>query len=155
MLKKSEKIAETRKTAEDYFRRGDYFCSEAVITTINNALGQPFDPAIVKMASGFPIGIGKSKCLCGAVSGGVMALGLAYGREKPGAEMPDSFPNNAALHNYIINTYGSTCCRVLTKDFPDFKSEARAKHCIQITGEVAAWVMENFIENGVVEVENE
>lgn len=155
MKTKEEKIAETRKIAEDYFRRGDYFCSEAVITTINNALGQPFDPSIVKMASGFPIGIGKSKCLCGAVSGGVMALGLAYGREEPGAEMPDSFPNNAELHNYIINTYGSTCCRVLTKDFDNFQSEARAKHCIQITGEVAAWVMENFIENGVIELEDE
>ncbi|WP_245547365.1 C-GCAxxG-C-C family protein [Halobacteroides halobius] len=37
-------------------------------------------PEMVKLASGFSIGIGKSKCLCGAVSGGVMALGLNYGR---------------------------------------------------------------------------
>ncbi len=148
--RKEKLLAETRKTAEDYFRRGDYFCSESVITTINDSLGQPFDSSIVKMASGFPIGIGKSKCLCGAVSGGIMALGLAYGREKPGDPMPDSFPNSADLHDYIIEKYGSTCCRVLTRKFDNFKSQERADHCIQITGEVAAWVMKNFIENGVI-----
>lgn len=146
-----ELIEETRKTAEGYFRRGEFFCSEAVVTTINNALGQPFDPAIVKMASGFPVGIGKSGCLCGAVSGGVMALGLAYGREEPNEDMPQSFPNNAALHDYIIEKYGSTCCRALTAEFDDFASKERAEHCIQITGEVAAWIMENFIDNGVLE----
>lgn len=148
--RKDNLIAETKAAAEDYFRRGDFFCSEAVLTTINNALDQPFDSSIVKLASGFPVGIGKSKCLCGAVSGGVMALGLAYGREEAGGEMPDSFPNNAALHDYIKEEYGSTCCRVLTREFEEFDCPERAEHCIQITGEVAGWVMENFIDNGVI-----
>lgn len=150
--KRKEKIIKkVRKTAEGYFRRGEFFCSESVVTTINDALDQPFKPEIVKMASGFPIGVGKSGCLCGAVSGGVMALGLAYGREKADGEMPKSFPNNAALHDYIIDEYGSTCCRVLTMEFDEFDSKERAEHCIQITGEVAAWVMENFIENEIIE----
>ena len=143
-------VEEVRQTAEKYFRDGDYYCSESVLTTINDALGQEFRPEIVKLASGFPIGVGKSGCLCGAISGGVMALGLAYGREKPGASMPKSFPNNAALHDFIIEKYGSTCCRALTKYFEDFASKERAEHCIKITGEVAAWVMKNFIENGVI-----
>jgi len=153
-ISEEELVEEIRETAEGYFRRGEFFCSEAVVTTINNALGQPFDPAVVKMASGFPIGVGKSGCLCGAVSGGVMALGLAYGREEPNGEMPDSFSNNAALHDYIIEKYGSTCCRVLTMEFDDFKSKERAEHCIQITGEVAAWVIQNFIDNDVINEED-
>jgi len=148
--KKDELIKKARETAEEYFRRGDYYCSESVLMTINNALGEELPPEIVKMASGFPIGIGKSGCLCGAVSGGVMALGLAYGRTEPGAEMPDSFANNAKLHDYIIKKYGSTCCRVLTRDFADFASKERAEHCIKITGEVAAWIMENFIDNDII-----
>ena len=148
--KKHKIIEDVRKTAENHFKQGDYFCSESVLTTINDLLGQEFKPEIVKMASGFPIGIGKSGCLCGAVSGGVMALGLAYGREKPGADMPRSFPNNAALHDHIINKYGSTCCRVLTMEFDDFASKKRAQHCHKITGEVAAWIAKNFIENGII-----
>ncbi|MGM0420299.1 MAG: C-GCAxxG-C-C family protein [Bacillota bacterium] len=146
--KKKNLINEVRETAEGYFRRGEYYCSEAVLTTINDTLGQELPPEVVKMASGFPIGIGKSKCLCGAVSGGVMALGLKYGRTKPGAEMPEeSFTASAELHNHVIEKYGSTCCRVLTRHFEDFTSQARADHCIQITGEVAAWVIERLIEN--------
>lgn len=148
--RKEKLIEEARQTAESYFKRGEFYCSESVITTINEMLDQPFEPKLAKLASGFPIGIGKSGCLCGAVSGGVMALGLAYGREKPGADMPDSFPNNAALHDHIIDKYGSTCCRVLTMEFDDFNSKERAEHCYDITGEVAAWVIENFIENGVI-----
>ncbi|WP_245547363.1 C-GCAxxG-C-C family protein [Halobacteroides halobius] len=58
----------------------------------------------------------------------------------------ECFPANADLH--IKEEYGSTCCRVFTKDFDDFGSqEQRANHCIQITGEVAVWVMERFIED--------
>lgn len=149
---KQDLVEDAREKAEGYFRRGEFYCSEAVFTTINEMLGQKLPPETVQLASGFPVGIGHSKCLCGAVTGGVMALGLEYGRTAPGAEMPEgSFPNSADLHNHIINTYGSTCCRVLTKDFDDFSSPKRAEHCYQITGDVAAWVMERLIENGSVE----
>lgn len=47
---------------------------------MNQALEEPYLENIVKMASGFPIGMGKEGCLCGAVSGGQMALGMVYGR---------------------------------------------------------------------------
>ena len=148
---KDNLIKEARTKAEKYFREGDYFCSESVVTTINQMLGEELPAEIVKLASGFPIGIGKSKCLCGAISGGVMALGMKYGRTEPGAEMPESFPKNAALHDYIKEKYGSTCCRVLTKDFDDFDSQARAEHCIEMTGEVTAWVMEQFVTDGLID----
>ncbi|AZO94723.1 C-GCAxxG-C-C family protein [Halocella sp. SP3-1] len=150
-LKQEKLIKEARKKAEDYFRKGNFFCSESVLTTVNELLGEEVSPEIVKLASGFPIGIGKSKCLCGAVSGGVMALGLKYGRTKPGAPMPENcFPASADLHGYIKEEYGSTCCRVLTKDFADFSSPERASHCIEITGKVAAWVMKRFIDDGEI-----
>ncbi|ADL13777.1 C-GCAxxG-C-C family protein [Acetohalobium arabaticum] len=153
MNQKQEKLVkEAREKAEEYFRRGDFFCSESVLTTINELVGEEMPPEMVKLASGFPVGIGKSKCLCGAISGGVMALGLKYGRTEPGAPMPEEcFPASADLHDYIKEEYGSTCCRVLTKDFAEFDSPERAEHCIQITGEVAAWVMERFIVDGVIE----
>lgn len=144
-------IQQARETAEGYFRRGEYFCSEAVLTTINDMLGRPLPREIVRLASGFPIGIGKSGCLCGAISGGVMALGLVYGRTEPGTPMPKSFPTNAALHDYIKEKYGSTCCRVLVRPYPEFNSPERKEHCIRMTGEVAAWVMNRLFEDGAIE----
>jgi len=145
-----EKLAlvdQARDMAEEYFRSGGYYCSEAVVATINELLGSPFPKEIVRMASGFPIGIGKSGCVCGAISGGVMALGMKYGRTEPGAPMPDSFPAAADLHDYIVSEYGATCCRVITSSFPEFGSPERKAHCVKITGQVAAWVMDRFLSS--------
>ncbi len=139
-------VEAVRKQAEGYFQRGEFFCSEAVVHTINELLGWPFSEDVVKLASAFPIGLGKSGCLCGAVSGGAVALGMAYGR-KHGEPMNEKmFPISAALHNHIKDVYKSTCCRVLVKDY-EFASPERKAHCVQITGEVAAWIAERLLED--------
>lgn len=135
-----------RNKAEGYFQRGEFFCSEAVVHTINELLGWPYSEDVVRMASAFPIGMGKSGCLCGAVSGGAMALGMAYGR-KHGEPMNEKmFPIAKELHDYIKNLYGSTCCRVLTMNY-EFASPERKAHCVKITGEVAAWVASKLLDD--------
>ncbi|ABR49840.1 C_GCAxxG_C_C family protein [Alkaliphilus metalliredigens QYMF] len=145
-MEKNEIIESVRKEAEGYFDRGEFFCSEAVVHTVNALLGSPFSEDVAKLASAFPIGLGKSGCLCGAVSGGSMALGMAYGR-KHGEPMNEKmFPTSAALHDHIKDLYKSTCCRVLVKDY-EFTSPERKAHCVQITGEVAAWIAEKLLED--------
>jgi len=145
-MDKNKILESVRKQAEGYFQRGEYFCSESVVHTINELLGCPFQLDVVKLASGFPIGLGKSGCLCGAVSGGAMALGMAYGR-KLGEPMSEKmFPASAALHDHIKNMYKSTCCRVMIKNY-EFTSPERKAHCVQITGEVAAWVADRLLSD--------
>ncbi len=139
-------IDTVRKKAEGYFERGEFFCSESVVHTINELLGWPFSKDIVKLASAFPIGLGKSGCLCGAVSGGAMALGMAYGRVHGEPMDEKMFPVSAALHNHVRDMYNSTCCRVLVKDY-EFTSPERKAHCVQITGEVAAWIAEALLKD--------
>lgn len=151
-MAKEKLLDEVQQEAEGYFERGEFFCSESVAQTINNFLGKPYDDTIVKMASGFPIGMGKAGCLCGAVSGGQMALGMAYGRVH-GEEMNEKmFPLAADLHDYIRKEYKSTCCRVITRQWAgdNFQSPERREHCIAITGKVARWVAEKLIEDGQV-----
>ncbi|MCU9812912.1 MULTISPECIES: C-GCAxxG-C-C family protein [Paraclostridium] len=146
-MNKDQRVSEIRSIAEGYFERGEFFCSEAVVKTINDELGKPFTDEVTKLASGFPIGIGKSGCLCGAVSGGVMALGMVYGRCH-GEEMhEDMFKHAADLHDRIKELYKSTCCRVMTRNF-EFQSPERKAHCIKITGEVAAYIAEKLIDDG-------
>jgi len=154
MLTKEEVLDQVQAEAEQLFRSGTYFCSEAVLQTINELLGKPYPPEIVKLASGFPIGMGKAQCLCGAVSGGQMALGIVYGRTE-GEPMKDRmFEVSKALHDYIKDEYKSTCCRVITRQWQgdDFKSPERKQHCITITGKVARWVAEQLIDDGQVAV---
>lgn len=151
---KEEVLDKVQENAEQLFRSGKYFCSEAVLQTINELLGKPYDPNVVKLASGFPIGMGKAQCLCGAVSGGQMALGMVYGRVE-GEPMQDKmFDISKNLHDYIKDEYKSTCCRVITKDWQgdDFKSPERKNHCITITGKVAKWIANELIEDQKVAV---
>ncbi|HHY78437.1 MAG TPA: C_GCAxxG_C_C family protein [Clostridiales bacterium] len=145
-MNKKEFIESIRQEAEGYFQRGEFFCSESVVYTINKLLGSPYNEDVTRLASAFPIGLGKSGCLCGAVSGGAMALGMAYGR-KLGEPMNEKmFPISAQLHDHIKNMYKSTCCRVLVKNY-DFQSPERKAHCVKITGEVAAWIAEKLLED--------
>ncbi|MFY0895259.1 hypothetical protein Q3268_00870 [Clostridioides difficile] len=46
MKTKEEYLKEVRNISEEYFRKGEFFCSEAVLQTINDALGQPLSPEI-------------------------------------------------------------------------------------------------------------
>ncbi|MBT9136665.1 MAG: hypothetical protein DDT34_01747 [Firmicutes bacterium] len=145
-MEKQAIVHDIRDKAEGYFKRGEFFCSEAVVHALNEALGWPFPKEITKLAGAFPIGIGKSGCLCGAVSGGAMALGMVYGRNH-GEAMPEKmFPVAAELHDHVKSVYGSNCCRVLVKDYV-FTSPERKAHCVGITGEVAAFVAEQLLKD--------
>jgi C_GCAxxG_C_C family probable redox protein len=98
--------------------------------------------------------MGKAGCLCGAVSGGQMALGMAYGRVE-GEPMQDKmFDISKNLHDYVKEEYDSTCCRVITRQWQgdDFKSQGRKNHCITITGKVARWVANELINDGKIQV---
>lgn len=145
-MEKKVLVESVREKAEGYFKRGEFFCSEAVVHTINQLLGNPFPEEVTKLASAFPIGLGKAGCLCGAVSGGAMALGMVYGRKHGEAMQDKMFPISAQLHDHIKNMYKSTCCRVIVKDY-EFTSPERKAHCVKITGEVAAWIAEKLLED--------
>ena len=154
---KEELIERIKQDSEELFSSGTLFCSEAVLTVINNYLGQPYHPDVVKMASGFPVGMGTAGCLCGAVSGGQMALGIVYGRTQ-GEEMQQKmFEEAKGLHDHIIKEYCSCCCRVMTRQWKgdEFKSPERKKHCIAITGNVAAYLAERLTSDNHIPFKSE
>lgn len=132
---------ELKQEAEDLFRSGKFFCSEAVFYVINKHLGYPIPEGAVRIASGFPIGIGKSGCVCGALSGGVMALGLKFGRSKPGDQAPHILEQSRKLTERFKARFAHTCCREITKAV-EFASQDRREKCIAITGAVVADVLE-------------
>lgn len=134
-------IERARQKAEDMYRSGEFLCSEAILLVANEFLGKPMPDEIVKLASGFPVGIGTAGCVCGAISGGVMALGLKYGRTNPGAKTPGMFEASRELHDRFKARRKSTCCRVLIRKF-QMGSPEHIQQCTKITGEVAADVIE-------------
>ncbi len=137
----SQAVENARRKAEEFYRSGQFLCSEAVFLVANEFLGRPVPDDLVRLASGFPVGMGKAGCSCGALTGGVMALGLKYGRSTPGAATPGMFEAAKELHDRFKARRQCVCCRALVRKF-EFGSPEHIEQCITITGEVAADVIE-------------
>lgn len=133
---------ELRQRAEELYRSGQLLCSEALLYTFNEELGRPLSDDALKMASGFPVGmgaLGSGGCTCGALSAGQMVLGLVYGRAVPGEDAPVILEKAKQLHDWFKSDKGSTCCRVLIRDF-EFGSPAHIDQCVRFTGDVTEHV---------------
>lgn len=145
-LKNEVSVEKIRQEAEDLFR-GGFFCSEAVISVIRSNFELDVPESVIAMASGFPVGIGRSKCLCGAVSGGVMVIGLLFGRTvQKDPQVEQTLALSKELHDWfkVANQKNSLCCRILTKEF-DMSQGEHKEQCIRFTGLVAAKVAEMII----------
>lgn len=97
---------------------GRMMCSEAVLSVLNQGLGGGLPPDIaMKVASGFPEGIGSSGCTCGALTGCVIALGLFLSQSDSNlAVRRKAMTASGLLHHDFKSRFGSTCCRVLIKN---------------------------------------
>jgi C_GCAxxG_C_C family probable redox protein len=126
-----------RETAESYYRNGDYYCSEAIVKTIRDAFKLDVPDTAIAMASGFPIGMGGAGCTCGAIVGGIMALGMFFGRTEPqDPKVELTMKLSKELHDQFRTKHKRLCCRILTKGM-ELGSPMHMEQCIAFTGEVA------------------
>lgn len=135
------------KKMQRNYSRGGFFCSEAVVSSIRDNFELYVPDMVIAMASGFPVGFGRSKCVCGALSGGVMSLGLFFGRTRQGdPKVEKNLLLANELHDYFKTANGknSLCYRVLTKEF-DMASGENKEQCIAFTGLVAEKVAQIIV----------
>lgn len=127
-----------RERAENLFQSRQLLCAEAVLSVLNQGLRGGLPPELtVRIASGLPEGLGGSGCLCGALNGGMMALGLFVGRNGPGFfNRRPVMQATQQLHRQFKKQFGSTCCRVLTKEL-EYGSRTHFDQCAQLTGKTA------------------
>ncbi len=130
-------IKKIKEEAESLYRNGDFFCSEAIVSTIMKNFEIDMPEEMIAMASGFPVGIGKSKCVCGAVTGGIMCIGYFFGRTKGGdSKVNKTLELANELQESFKNNHKVLCCRILTKGMDMGSGEHKAQ-CISFTGEMA------------------
>lgn len=146
--------------AENNYREG-FYCCEALMSAIRDSFGLNLSDEVIAMSSGMAVGVGHSGCLCGAVNGGVMALGMLFGRsQKNGPKDPRSqavMRMSNELHDWFRTNNGkrSTCCRVLTREFDMGAGEHKAQ-CIRFTGMCARKTAEIICrECGITNLDNE
>ena len=136
MLKKIN-IAKIKEEAEALYKKGDYYCSEAVIAAIRKNVVPDMPAEMIAAGSGFPVGVGGSKCACGALTGGVIALGYLFGRTTPGDDkVKKAMELSKELHDSFQNNHKVLCCKLLTKGMEPGSAE-RMKKCVSFTGEIA------------------
>jgi C_GCAxxG_C_C family probable redox protein len=130
-------LEKIKLTAQEYYASGDFYCSEAVVKTIKDAFGLPVSEEVIAAASGFAGGMGKAGCVCGAVAGGVICLGLVFGRTAPGDRKVDkAMKLSRELHDHFKKRHKCLCCRTLNR-YVLMGSASQREQCVAFTGEMA------------------
>ena len=101
-----------------------YFCAESVVLAVAEYL--EIDTELLPgLATGFCGGISRNGGLCGALTGGIMALGLAYGRR---TARDDNTLVYAKVSGYIrefeLALGGSSCAALLGCDISTAEGSA-------------------------------
>ena len=114
---------EAGERAGQLFDQG-YNCAQAVLLANCGEV----EPQLLEIAKSFGAGIAGAKCLCGAVSGGVMALSLV-GEGKNSDRLVAAFRR----HHRV------TCCAGLSQPFA-WKSREHRQNCRLLTVSAARMV---------------
>ncbi|BCS99178.1 hypothetical protein DSLASN_48100 [Desulfoluna limicola] len=91
-----------------------YNCSQAVFFSFCDDLEIEKNLAL-KLASGFGAGMGRKQEICGAVSGGILVIGTAYGRgeHEDRSAMELSYKKTQILMDRFTAKHGTLSCRDL------------------------------------------
>jgi C_GCAxxG_C_C family probable redox protein len=119
--------ATVSKKAVVYFHEG-YNCAQSVLLAISEYWNIRND-LIPKIASGFGGGIGRCGSVCGALTGGVMAIGIRYGTNESSLEKRlRSYELAQSLCRRFNQRHGSMLCRELISfDLSNAKERERAR----------------------------
>ncbi len=158
-----EQIADNAFAAAKAFELGSGGCAQSALVGIFTAL-EVNDEGVFKAATGLSDGIGLTgDGHCGAISGGVMAIGYFFGRstEDSGKMMKQIRAARLAkkLHDEFVEKYGTCRCADLQAKFfgrfynlydPDELERAMAANmpevCATLVGEAARMAVRIILE---------
>jgi C_GCAxxG_C_C family probable redox protein len=128
--------------ARNLFLSRQLYCSEAVLVTLNHGLGGGLEKyQALALAAPFSEGVGKNGCMCGALGGALMALGLFIGGTSPVRRRATVQRASGHLLKKFKVRFGSSCCRVLSKKSA-VSSASHFDHCAELTAQAASLAAE-------------
>ena len=102
-----------------------YNCAESVLLTVTKWQGsvrRGSELLLPRIATGFGGGIARNGDICGALAGAIMAISLAFGRNKPEESRDPCYQAVDRLYNDFMKTFGTCKCRELIGT--DLKNQA-------------------------------
>lgn len=142
-----EMAVEARNKAGHYFKEG-YNCAESIFLTYRELLEPDMDVSMVRLVTGLGGGLGRSGCVCGALSASIIALNMIKGRTSNKASRDESYKLAKEFTEKFKEKFGATCCRVLSPY--SFQSQEHRSNCLKITGNTSKMLMEFLEENGLL-----
>lgn len=147
---------QARKKAYDYELQF-HGCSQSVLLAFQELLGLE-DELTFKAAGPLCAGLGMGKT-CGALAGGVMVLGMKYGRARIEEGLEGLFPGLGPAQSLVQRfeqEFGTTACSEIAKvDWTDFEGAMQSitnpefiERCAQLVGRTAEMVAELIGEEG-------
>lgn len=132
--------------SKDYFTSG-FGCAESVLKAIAEAKGIKSD-LIPRIASGFCGGIAHTGGMCGALTGGIMALNLIYGRDTASQSKDLNYQKVQQLVHAFKSRFVTMNCSELTgcdlsteEGKAQFSLLQRHEKCTEITAETTRMVL--------------
>jgi len=160
---KENVLEESYNAAYEYEKK--YFgCAQCVLAAIQDIF-RLVNGGAFKGATGLSGGIGVMGSACGALTGGVIALGSKIGRERSNFEDLEeirwkTYELARKLYIKFEQEYGSVNCRDIQKkilgrsynlrdpeEYKEFeKAGGHAEKCPEVVGKAARWVAEILLE---------
>jgi C_GCAxxG_C_C family probable redox protein len=127
--------AEIEQIAFDHMQSG-FNCAEAVSKTIIEAYVPETHPDIPRMATAFGGGTGGSKAgTCGALNGGILAIGFLLGRNEPQEDKMKAYQVAAEFRQKFTEVFGSSDCPTFLERFGEQENYIE---CKKMAGRAAA-----------------
>ena len=144
MNKISETVIKTAgNRAAGYFGNG-FHCAEAVAASVLEAMGENASEAAAH-ATAFGGGFGGThEEACGALSGGLIAIGHLYGRREPGGDWDLPRELGKELRQRFINSFETTHCATLCERFGE---ESQMDECRKLVRVVVKVLLEVLAES--------
>ncbi|MFW5497983.1 MULTISPECIES: C-GCAxxG-C-C family protein [unclassified Maridesulfovibrio] len=140
------------KKACHYFNNG-YLCAESVLLAIAESTGMN-NPCIPAVATAFCSGASRTKGVCGALQGAILAISLTHGRKSPDQNVDDCYSLVQKLtdhfneRNESINCFDITTCDLSTSQGQKYFQENKVKlnKCLPIVEEITDFTI-NLLHN--------
>jgi C_GCAxxG_C_C family probable redox protein len=111
--REAEMIEKTAQRARQLFTSTGFYCAESVLIALSEQEGVQSE-IIPKIATGFCSGMARTCGQCGAVSGAVMGIGLACGRDTPHQPIDPTYIAVRSFLSQFQAQFGSLNCQDLT-----------------------------------------
>jgi len=144
-------MSDSYQRSIEEFDKG-FYCAESVLKVIAEQQGIS-SKLIPMIATGLCSGIARTSGMCGAISGGILALSIVYGRQSSNESVEKNYDAVKELISIFTEKYGSTNCKELlgcdigtNEGQEEFSTKNLALQCREYTGK-ATEIVSNIIKS--------